>query len=209
MPKIVDHDNRRREIADAMWRLLANTGRRSITFRALAREAGWSVGSIQHYFGTQDELLSFATAEMLATVTARIGDLDFSNASNAKLRAALEEILPLDEQRTAEARIWFELLIRRNDSEFLNRKVNEIDSSVRDLLTEILTARVELGAVHPDRDIATEAARLHALVDGLGLHGTADPPVDDVEMVRSVLDVHLAELRNPPAIWVLGIQRAK
>ncbi len=198
MPKVVDHEARRREIADAMWRLLAEKGRSSVTIRALAQETGWSVGAIQHYFGTHDELLSFATGEMLVSIASRIADVDPARATNLKLREVLEQILPLDAQRTAEARIWFELLIRRNDSTLLNSQVNEIDAIVRNLVTEILTTRAELGSVHQDRSIPVEAARLHALIDGLALHGIADPVTDDATMVRSVLDVHLAELQNPP-----------
>jgi len=44
-----------------------------------------------------------------------------------------------------------------------------------------------------------EAARLHALIDGLTLHSIADPRTDDDAMVRAVLELYLSELQRPPA----------
>ena len=69
MPKLVDHDQRRREIAAALTRLIVRVGVEGASVRAVAAEAGWSMGAVRYYFGTQEELLRFAvTLQDLRTV---------------------------------------------------------------------------------------------------------------------------------------------
>ncbi len=60
MPKIVDHDARREEIAQALWRVVRRDGIRAASVRTIAAEAGWSAGAVRYYFPDQDGLLSFA-----------------------------------------------------------------------------------------------------------------------------------------------------
>ncbi len=57
MPKIVDHNQRRAEIIWGLWAVIAERGIEGATFQAVARAAGISVGRIQHYFASKDELV--------------------------------------------------------------------------------------------------------------------------------------------------------
>ncbi|NLZ97477.1 MAG: TetR family transcriptional regulator, partial [Micrococcus sp.] len=50
MPKIVDHEQRRRELAQAIWSIIALRGLSAVTLRSVAAEAGVSMGTVQHYF---------------------------------------------------------------------------------------------------------------------------------------------------------------
>ncbi len=54
MPKIVDHDARREEIAQALWRVVRRDGIRAASVRTVAAEAGWSAGAVRYYFPDQD-----------------------------------------------------------------------------------------------------------------------------------------------------------
>src|ERR1700684_3087916 len=60
MPKEVDHDARRRELADAASRVSARTGLSATTLAQVAEESGWSIGSIRYYFPNKDELIASA-----------------------------------------------------------------------------------------------------------------------------------------------------
>ena len=42
MPKDVDHDARREELLEAVWRVIARDGMERATIRAIAKETGWS-----------------------------------------------------------------------------------------------------------------------------------------------------------------------
>lgn len=105
MPKIVDHDARRREIVAAVWALIARSGLDGVTMRELAAEAGYSNGALAPYFRDKDEILraAFQYAVECTDVRARqaIGDA----TGLVALRRLCHEIMPLDETRLLEARV--------------------------------------------------------------------------------------------------------
>ena len=57
MPKIVDVEQRRAELADAAARLIARSGIEAATMREVAAEAGLTTGALTHYFADKHELL--------------------------------------------------------------------------------------------------------------------------------------------------------
>ncbi|MEU2234713.1 TetR/AcrR family transcriptional regulator [Streptomyces vietnamensis] len=60
MPKIVDHRQRRAEIADAVLAIVAEEGVSGVTLREVADRSGWSTGVLNHYVGGRDDLLRLA-----------------------------------------------------------------------------------------------------------------------------------------------------
>ena len=79
MPKRVDHEERRRQIADALLRTAATRGLHATGMREVAAEAGVSLRLVQYYFGTKEELLLAAMQHLAAQFgergMARIGRL--------------------------------------------------------------------------------------------------------------------------------------
>lgn len=194
MPKAVDHDERRREIAAAMWRILLREGMGAVTVRALAGEAGWSVGAIRHYFKSQDELILFAMGEMLVSIAGRMGSLDFHDPDRAVLQNAIEEMLPLDRQRKAEAQIWFTLMTRRIANPQVAAKAHDLDLVVRSTVRQVLLELATANLISAGRDLEVEAVRLHALIDGLALHALSEPPLDASAAIRAAISIHLRDL---------------
>ena len=66
MPKRVDHEERRRQIADALLRTAATRGLHAAGMREVAAEAGVSLRLVQYYFGTKEELMLFAMQQLAA-----------------------------------------------------------------------------------------------------------------------------------------------
>ena len=62
MPKIVDHEKRRAEIAETAANLIARGGLESATVREIANASGYSKGIVEHYFDGKSELISAALA---------------------------------------------------------------------------------------------------------------------------------------------------
>ena len=56
MPKQVDHDERRAEIGRAVLAILARSGPRGLTVRAVARELGGSPSLVTHYYRNKRDL---------------------------------------------------------------------------------------------------------------------------------------------------------
>src|SRR5262245_17919424 len=107
MPKIVDHEERRRQLAEAVWRVIRREGVEAASIRTVAEESGWSTGALRHYFTTRSELLAFAMRLVTDRVTARV--LTLATRADQPRQAAerlLHEILPLDDERRAEAEVW-------------------------------------------------------------------------------------------------------
>ncbi|NUT70306.1 TetR/AcrR family transcriptional regulator [Pseudarthrobacter sp. C4D7] len=105
MPKIVDHDERRLELVDATWRIIARQGLESATMREIATEAGFANGALKPYFPTKDTLLEFAFSHVFNRTNLRIAEVSAGRTGLDALRAFCLEVLPLDDERVNEARI--------------------------------------------------------------------------------------------------------
>ncbi|WP_194835027.1 TetR/AcrR family transcriptional regulator [Nocardia sp. XZ_19_369] len=103
MPKLVDHDVRRREITTAVRNVMARGGLEAATFQSVAAEAGISVRLVQYYFGTKREFLLATHRAVLEDAANRFGQrlaaLGTDAAPRDALRIILTELLPLDEPR--------------------------------------------------------------------------------------------------------------
>ncbi|SCE78481.1 TetR/AcrR family transcriptional regulator [Micromonospora mirobrigensis] len=196
MPKIVDRDARRAELAGALWRVVYRDGAAAATVRSVAAEAGWSPGALRHYFTTQTELLAFAMEHVIDQATARFEARTWTGPVPEVVRQMLEEVLPLDRQRAREAEVWLLLAARTRTDPAAGTLMRRADDGVRrasDLAVRALAAH---GSVAPGRDPALETARLHALLDGLTLHALLHPDLMPPERARAVLADHLDGLRH-------------
>src|SRR5918999_4113037 len=111
MPKVVDHEQRREELAAAVWRLAAREGLEAVTVRRVAEEAGWSTGALVHYFSDKEELVLFAFRTVADRVGRRLAASEERTSDPLELaRATLAEGLPLDRERQEEGRVWFAFL---------------------------------------------------------------------------------------------------
>jgi AcrR family transcriptional regulator len=105
VPKVVDHDERRLELLDATWRIIARQGIEGATMREIALEAGFANGALKPYFPTKETLLEFAFGHVFNRTNKRTSVVTAGKSGLAALRAFCLEVLPLDEERVNEARI--------------------------------------------------------------------------------------------------------
>lgn len=194
VPKVVDVEGRRRELSDALWRIVRRDGMHAVTVRSVAAEAGVSPGMVQHYFRTQDELIEFAMGEALEQMMERVARIDLSRPDPEAALAAMEEVVPLDHQRRAEAEVWLAMLSRRHSGPALERQNERVDSTLASGIRSFLQLMIDAGAIPADRDLDVETVRLHALIDGLSLHALSEPPMVDPDQIRAALRAHLADL---------------
>ena len=104
MPKIVDHDRRRDEIALAACRVVAQYGFDQATIVRIAREAGYTTGMVAHYFDTKRDIVIAALRLILRRVEERL--TRGGAAGPADLVELLTETLPVDETRYSECAFW-------------------------------------------------------------------------------------------------------
>lgn len=194
MPKIVDHRARREEIAEALWRVVRRDGVGAATVRSIAAEAGWSPSALRHYFSTQAELLAFAMEHVITRVRARIETTDFRGPVRVAVRRLLEELLPMDAERRAEAEVWLQLAALTRGDPAAADWLRRADDGVGEAATLAVRALAEEGELAGRRDAEFEAARLHALIDGLTIHVLARPESMPPDRVSAVLAAHLEDL---------------
>ena len=140
MPKIVDHDERRLELVDATWRIIARQGLESATMREIATEAGFANGALKPYLPTKDTLLEFAFSHVFNRTNQRIAQVTAGKAGLDALRAFCLEVLPLDEERVNEARIvvpfWQRAINDRQKAAIHQQSMDEWLASIRRFLAE-------------------------------------------------------------------------
>jgi AcrR family transcriptional regulator len=168
MPRSVDHDQRRRDLALAACAVIARRGLAGATVRDVAREAGCTTGMVSHYFADKDQLLVAALDVATRNAGARIRDRAL--ADPADLRSVLAESLPLDAARRAEWRVWVAFW----GSAAVGSALRHEHSSRYDLWRAALD--LVLGHAGYGRDQRADAAEiLMVAVDGVGLHATLEP----------------------------------
>ena len=164
MASRVDHEQRRRELTDALGRITLKGGLAGVSYREVANEAGVSVATVQYYFGTKDELLLAAWEHLASRVTRRIfaalADAGTAPSPQATIATALEAFLPLDAERTDAATLFIAFHTASLTDPLLARA--EARAMPRDLVTFIAD---ELGRARRERFLASwvdpEIGRAH------------------------------------------------
>ncbi|WP_460767921.1 TetR/AcrR family transcriptional regulator [Nocardiopsis nanhaiensis] len=205
MPKIVDHEERRRELAEALWRVIAASGPHAVSIRSVAAEAGLSAGALRHYFQTREELLVFAIDRSQERVAERMHEhartLDPEAPVVERVAGFAEQMMPLDETRRAEFRAWEATGDLGTDDPRLEERWNKQRSLYRQLVAGLggLAPPEDPAQVHPDPWLETWSEHLHAFVDGLSLQTMVTPQQFPPEAARRQLRAFLAHIESTRA----------
>jgi AcrR family transcriptional regulator len=175
MPKDVDHDERREELIEAVWRVIARDGMERTTIRTIATETGWSTGVLAHYFTDKDDILGSALALMYERIAAR-WDVKLEGLDGiAALHELVLDNLPLDDERELETKFLMNYWSREI------RVGGSVPHPTRrgplliDLLTELAAGSQQAGEIRRDEAPEDIAERLLGLIDGFSLHALLDP----------------------------------
>ncbi|MGV4320269.1 TetR/AcrR family transcriptional regulator [Bacillus mojavensis] len=192
MPKQIDHEKRRKHIAEATWRVILERGMEGASVRNIAKAAGLSLGALRHYFSTQDELLVFAMKLVKEKVTARINEIAAHDLPpKEKVLHILLEIVPTNAETIREMEVWFAFTVyARHKDNMFDAGHDEIYKAIRNLIDYL--DQIHLLQKHADKEI--EGERLYALIDGLALHAMFDPRRVNKERIKRVIMQHLQSI---------------
>ncbi|MFI9158486.1 TetR/AcrR family transcriptional regulator [Kitasatospora aureofaciens] len=195
-----DHDARRSEVSEGVWRVLSTRGFEGLTLRAVAAELGASTGLLTHYFPNKRALLSHALEELdrrSAARPRRLAPVDGTPTPPvglARLRAALLDVLPLDEATEAGNRIWVSSWdVALADPELAAAHAERYARS-RVALTAHVADAQRLGELPAAADPAGLAAGAQAFVLGLVVQSLFAPAEFSAERQIALLDAYLAGL---------------
>lgn len=160
------------------------------------------MGALRYYFGTQAELLDFAVDASLSDIPARIGAvLATQPPGRERAQALLEEMLPLDEQRLSEVRVYLSFMGRSRTGDGFPGLAEQVWHGERHVCGLAIADAAgedpptEIGVV-PEH-LVDRVEALQVFVDGLSFLGASLPARLTPERARSLLEHHLDALAGP------------
>ncbi|WP_035847632.1 TetR/AcrR family transcriptional regulator [Kitasatospora azatica] len=154
-----DHEARRRDVSEAVWRVLAGRGFGGLTLRAVAAEMDASTGLLTHYFPNKQALLRTAL-EVLDQRNQERPRRTPPGEGLAALRSALLDVLPLTPESADSNRIWVSSWdVALADPELAEAHAERYQRSRTRLAQHVATAqrRGELPSGTPTEDLAAAA----------------------------------------------------
>lgn len=182
MAKVVDPEERRREIAQVALRLLSAHGVRGLTMRALAREMNGSMTMVTHYYESRAEVLRDLAHQLSLAWREELADLEGGDADpRVRLRTVLEWMLPSSAESRVEERARFALLTAQDDPDCI-RLLREFDTEMRAVL------RAHLVELVPASRLDSATSYIRAMTNGVVLDDYLDPDAWPLEKQRRLCD---------------------
>ncbi|WP_330294623.1 TetR/AcrR family transcriptional regulator [Streptomyces sp. NBC_00503] len=188
-----DHEARRREVSEAVWRVLAAHGFAGLTLRAVATELGATTGLLTHYFPAKRDLVAHALDLLEQRSAAR--PRRTAGPGLSAVRAALLDILPLTGPATDRNRIWVSSWDTALSDPGLSEDYAGKYGRSRDKLRDLVAAAQEVGEL-PAGDPADLAAGAQSFVLGLVVQALFDPAAFPPDRQTQLLEDYLAALTS-------------
>lgn len=163
MPKIIDHDERRREIVQVARRLIVQGGFEAATMRSIATEAGFANGALKHYFAGKDAIVEATFETVLTEIGSGLEQVGEAE-SLERVRAYLLGPLPLDEGAISAGRVLLALWEYAMSSPTLADRYRQHLETWTGTLASLIADARRAGAVRAtasDRALAIEAVNVN------------------------------------------------
>jgi AcrR family transcriptional regulator len=167
VPKVVDRERRRGDLARAAARVIARVGLEGVTVQAVADESGCSAGSLAHYFRNKDELLVHALRTSTEALLRPLRESAASRGGLEPLRAIARESLPLDAPREREWRVRLAFWSRGSGSPVEVDLARRSFAEWRTLWESAIRSAQQAGAARADVDARRASLGIVAIVVGI------------------------------------------
>jgi len=157
---------RRKQIIDALRKLIIECGSENVTVRRIAKEIGVSQGAIYRHFKSKREILSFLVDYIEENL---IGDIE-KNDPHAKTLEILENILKNHisaiEQRKGVSFLVVAEIISLGDKR-LNRKIYDVLNNYIEHIKDIIILGIQSKEIKADIDPGMTATTFFGVIQGL------------------------------------------
>lgn len=187
---------RRDVLTDALLRIVADRGLDQVSVREVATAAGVSIGTVQHYFPTKDDMLAAAFGEVVRRTRERLANVRLSADVRRNLSAVLRELLPLDSARSDEARIHLAFASRAATAPALAAIQRDVLADVTEQLAEAF--RLAAGGQLTTARCTLAAHAVLAVTDGLALHAVSTEPWLSRRRLTAILELTLDAVLPAP-----------
>jgi AcrR family transcriptional regulator len=195
MPKIVNHETRKKEIMQATWKIIETKGIEEVSVRKIAEVMNLSTGSIRHYFSTQNELLRYCIRMAGENVHHHIlSHIDLSLSRNEVVDQMVAQILPMDETGQRNMAIWYSIITYTNKNPSLSDIALGIFQHMQHMQASYIDLLKQGNFLNESLDLEVEIVRLHALVNGLSARWNIDPTAQTKNIIKKALKTHLRSI---------------
>ncbi|OZC67372.1 hypothetical protein CH306_16695 [Rhodococcus sp. 15-725-2-2b] len=186
-----ESDDTRHRISQAVWDTIAELGIEATTVRAVATRAGCTTGLIMHRFGSRSAMLVHARQSLFERTAARADKAGASRRKSAaeRLYAVVCSVLPLDDDRIVEARIFTGFAAAAIvDTDLRDPHVTH----TRQWLTRIAGLVADLGTHVTDAEATDYALQIAIAVEGIVVLAVLDPetypPASQKRLAQRTID---------------------
>ncbi|MFF4317873.1 TetR/AcrR family transcriptional regulator [Streptomyces sp. NPDC001568] len=173
MPKRVDHEERRTQLAEALIRVAGRQGLHAVGMRDVAAEAGVSLRLVQYYFQTKENLLFYGLQHLTERFTARVGARLAAVGPDPGPRTTVEALLLAslptdDESRTFHLLYTSYAILSVTDEALAAQPFIANPDAAENALTGLIEKAQAAGLADPGADARTEAVSLLAMTATMG-----------------------------------------
>jgi AcrR family transcriptional regulator len=174
MPKVVDHESRRRLVAKVAFEAMESVGPERTSMREIARRGGFSHSLLSHYFRDSDEVFGFAYRHLTESVLERVSERAAALPRGIeRLYASLDESCPYRLGVGAVATLSFWVHAIGNEHNRLMQKRSY--GLWRNCLRKYLVESIREGHVVPRLSTADLLNLTVMFLDGLCVAATLEP----------------------------------
>jgi len=195
MPRAVDHDRQKADIARATLRVVARDGLERATMRGIAAELGSTTGLLTHYFADRDALIAHALDIQDAGLFA---ELEAAGEGAATGREALRRTLTLlcSQANAPDDSVFFRRLAATPNDPAMRRRSRRMYDRFEAVLRKRLKAAEADGSFRAATSLRDAVDTLIAITDGIYSAAIARPNRFPVGRRKALIDLALEGLEN-------------
>jgi AcrR family transcriptional regulator len=179
LPRTQIEDLRRAELVAATLRVVSARGFDRTTVRDIAKAATASVGSVNYYFKSKDDLLRTAVAETDARFRVRVRTAVMETEGHSdKLARIVDLCFPIDEEEGPDWGVFVDFWYRASHHESYRAIFSEAHLEWIEMLTQVLEDGASDGAFRLTAPAHDEAVRFASMIDGLALYTRVTDQID-------------------------------
>jgi AcrR family transcriptional regulator len=186
-------EDARERILNAAVRRVAQEGIDGVRIARIAMDARVSAALVHYHFASRDALLAEAIDHSYE-LAGDVRTIDPAEASGApaRLKAMVEQCLPLAGAQRDDWLLWVELWLRAARRPELRATAAKLYARLHEWFATEIAAGVEAGEL-AQNDVHRTADLVIALLDGYGVRALAGDPAMDVDAARRAVWDALAE----------------
>jgi len=191
MAKVVDHEQRREQIALIVEQLLFENGLDELTLRSVARRAGFSTTIVCHYFQNKREMLAFTQRLARIRTIERVRE---AYEQGKEMPECLELALPADEETWRNWHTWFAFWGMAAAEPDIRSEWADNSSSANELFRDLVESAARKGQFDKKIDAKEAALNIQIIINGIATLAVQDADAWPRSRQCKLLKEHLGRI---------------